>query len=653
MSRAVTSNLDFQGQARAVGLLDPVSAQDAATRAYVLARAPEDLQANIQVTPGGGTGAGGAYLAADLALLVNSLATSICFDIQADGDVVIAGLPWPSSQPNAGTPAPMRMLTLTKSNPGTTRRIVIPHYSALEATVANRVALPRETSSLVIASRLESRTFRNFAPTNSGGRYWVLLDGMGARENYLDNATGDVAVHDGKEFTKTSLSALLATVPPATGGLFLPTSQVVGSALPLAMALNAATTRYFLTTSGDGDIETITAGTAGRLVLFQSVFGGTKRFRHLLGGAGSTKFICPRSVDCYLGERENALLMCDGANGWLVMPFGDSLPMAAGAQCGRQIDAATGRAVDLTGAEQGQNIRFAFTQVLTLSAGTYNDVEIDVRAKIVEVVPTGDVIITGFKMVLNPLAPGAGGTPGTPRAEGNAGALFSIYKHGFSGRVMLYNYNAGSAALNQIGTPNQVEWMLEHAAAGTLIGYSASYGKFQPVGKPSAQCARNGVGFGGRDITNYVEGTGISIGMSDNTTLKASNVAIAVLPITPTFLSPLASNKAVRFCFHVPYAAGSAGARDVLITSGEAFNLRIVGVTSMVNTPQAASSGQLRSAAAGGGSPLSFSVATTAGATTEETNRAAPNDIAAGTPIYWRLTDGRVAGDIFVDCLRY
>jgi hypothetical protein len=530
MSRAVLSNLDLGGVARVVGLLDPSSAQDAATRAYVLARAPEDLLANIQVTPGGGTGAGGVYLASDLAALISATATNVCFDIQADGDVVIAGLPWPSSQPNAGTAAPMRMLTLSKSNAGTTRRLVISHYSALEATIANRVAIPRETSSLVIASRLETRTFRNMAPTNSGGRYWVLIDGMGARENYLDNVAGDVPVHDGKEYTKTNLAGLVTSA-----------------------------------------------------------------------AAGTTK--------------------------------------------GRKIDGAAGIAIDLTGAEQGQNIRFAFTQVLTLSAGTYHDVEIDVRAKIVEVVPTGDVIITGFKMVLNPLAPGAVGTPGTARPEGNAGAFFTLYKHGFTGRLMLGNYT-GSAAANQIGTPSQVEWVLEHASAGSVIRYSATYSKFQPAGKPSAQTARNGAGFGARDITNWVEGLGVSIAMADNTTLRATNVTLSVAPLT--------ANKAVRYTYHVPYAAGSAGARDVLLTLGETFNQRIVRVVSMVNVAQAASSGQLRSATAGGGSALSFAVATTATATTtDDATRLTPNDVVAGTPIYWALTDGRVAGDIFVDCLRY
>lgn len=35
MAKQVLSNLDFAGVARAVGLLDPVSAQDAATKAYV------------------------------------------------------------------------------------------------------------------------------------------------------------------------------------------------------------------------------------------------------------------------------------------------------------------------------------------------------------------------------------------------------------------------------------------------------------------------------------------------------------------------------------------------------------------------------------------------------------------------------------------
>lgn len=137
-------------------------------------------------------------------------------------------------------------------------------------------------------------------------------------------------------------------------------------------------------------------------------------------------------------------------------------------------------------------------------------------------------------------------------------------------------------------------------------------------------------------------------------TAPALGTDISDAIITPAKLAVTASNKGVKFSFHVPYVAGTGGAaRDVLLTLGESFNFRIVEVTSLVNAAVAASSGTLRSASGGGGSALSFAVSTAATGTSKETNRATPNNVTASTPVYWRLTDGAVAGDIIVDCIRY
>jgi hypothetical protein len=150
----------------------------------------------INVTPGGGSAAGGVYLEGDLG--INAKTDHITFNVQADGDVIIASFP----------DAHGRRLTVSKSNTGTARRVAFSQFSTLEPTSAKRFAIPRETSSLVIARPVETREFVNLVPSG-GARVWVLTNGQGARENYLDNAVGDVPMHDGKEYVKTNAGALI------------------------------------------------------------------------------------------------------------------------------------------------------------------------------------------------------------------------------------------------------------------------------------------------------------------------------------------------------------------------------------------------------------------------------------------------------------
>ncbi len=159
------------------------------------------IQQTIAVTPGGGSAAGGVYLESDLG--IRPLTTNIVFTIAADGDVTIASLP----------SSPGRRLVISKEQDGPARRIVIPHFSALEADATKRFAIPRETSSLVIADRIETREFVNYAPTASGSRFWILTNGMGGRENYLDNVVGDIPIHDGKEWKTAYAGSLTGALP--------------------------------------------------------------------------------------------------------------------------------------------------------------------------------------------------------------------------------------------------------------------------------------------------------------------------------------------------------------------------------------------------------------------------------------------------------
>ena len=198
-----------------------------------------------------------------------------------------------------------------------------------------------------------------------------------------------------------------------------------------------------------------------------------------------------------------------------------------GASLGRAKNSGSGAPIELTGAQQGENLLFAFVQTIALSAGTYNNVEIDVRAKIVEIVPTGDVFITGFKLVVGPVAPPGSG--GTAPATGNVGGFFRLYKHGFSGRLILYNYNASSAAANEIGTPTTTDYVLEFAGTGVDIQYTPTYSKWQPLAKPQGQLRNATDGsVWVRDLINLIAGAALAISTSDNASLRATNVTLSL-----------------------------------------------------------------------------------------------------------------------------
>ena len=176
---------------------------------------------NISVTPGGGSAAGGVYIASDFPTITSSI-THVAFSILADGLVEIAGLPGADGQ----------HLLISKDQNGPARRIGFLHFSSLELTSQNRIAIPGEAGTLILADRLEVLHLINTAPTASGGRFWVRSNGSVGFSNFAARASGDTIVHDGLEWlpkTGGDFGRLLRAPQVLTGGTSI--SHPVGTRL--------------------------------------------------------------------------------------------------------------------------------------------------------------------------------------------------------------------------------------------------------------------------------------------------------------------------------------------------------------------------------------------------------------------------------------
>jgi hypothetical protein len=141
-------------------------------------------------------------------------------------------------------------------------------------------------------------------------------------------------------------------------------------------------------------------------------------------------------------------------------------------------------------------------------------------------------------------------------------------------------------------------------------------------------------------------------------TLSTSDRALAmVLAIPPknsgSFqVSGDSDDAAVVLRKRVVFAAGSAGARDVTVSAAVPYAIRIVDVDLYTTTAGGVlSTGTLRSATGGGGSALSSALdtATVGRARNADTDE---RDVALGTPLILRLTDGTAAGKIMVRYVR-
>ncbi len=156
--------------------------------------------------------------------------------------------------------------------------------------------------------------------------------------------------------------------------------------------------------------------------------------------------------------------------------------MSPGRVKGLNIDASGAAApIDLTGAEVGELIRYAFLDDGAGATGTNNDFAVDVRQGIVRINPGslgGDVTITGFAL-------NGGGT------TNNAGGRFLLVKQGASNKITLKYENAGSSANNRLELPRAQDYELSVENECLLVSYWG--GRWQIIGPMRAVTAGTGI----------------------------------------------------------------------------------------------------------------------------------------------------------------
>jgi hypothetical protein len=162
-------------------------------------------------------------------------------------------------------------------------------------TVLERAAL---TGDVTASQNSNATTIANDAVTNAKMANMAAARVKGVQ---VDGSTGDP-----QDLTGAEVFELLRAS----------TVQDISSALPLNITLNADTTYLSISTSGDGEIQTISGAAAGRVVFVQLFNFGTKTIKHSTGANG---VICPGLVDFKASVRDSFWLVGDAAGSlWML-----------------------------------------------------------------------------------------------------------------------------------------------------------------------------------------------------------------------------------------------------------------------------------------------------------------------------------------------
>ena len=267
---------------------------------------------------------------------------------------------------------------------------------------------------------------------------------------------------------------------------------------------------------------------------------------------------------------------------------------------GRALGTGTGARVNLTGTMLGEIARFGTTVIVSLSAGTYNNYEITQGTQCLIVFATGDVVFTGFQMVVS---------AGVPAS--NAGVMLRVHVEGGTGRIILKNQNGSSTATNQFVNPDSVDFVFTKTFDGV------------------AMCN------------------------------QASRWRLDERALVPSCVGRIASDLALPFTLYKAFAAGVTGAADdVQVLASADFAFRILRVEPIIETGVAASTGVLRTAIGGGGSPLSSTFDTSAHPNTPSAPPVAAGawvkttTVVASGGIYWRRSNDNIKGELIITALR-
>jgi hypothetical protein len=212
------------------------------------------------------------------------------------------------------------------------------------------------------------------------------------------------------------------------------------------------------TSNGDVNITGFIIGgnnDGGSFRLFKQGGDGRVVLKEATGSSANNQNVLPGSVDYILDHGQAGVLMqylggrwqavSDSAQGTPGFIFGATL-LGTGIAGPVNMGPISGQSV-------GELTRNGFIQTYALSAGTYNDLPIDPRTKILDITPTGDVTITGFAM-----------------GYGNAGGFFTITKNGFGGRIILTT-NTGSAVGNRTVVPGANTVIIGEAVESVDVKY--------------------------------------------------------------------------------------------------------------------------------------------------------------------------------------
>jgi hypothetical protein len=155
--------------------------------------------------------------------------------------------------------------------------------------------------------------------------------------------------------------------------------------------------------------------------------------------------------------------------------------------------------------------------VQVISPSTQQDnLVINPTTRVLDVTPTGDVLITGFAV--------NGGL-----TAGNANFGFHIVKNGFAGRVILPNNSAGSLAGNRVVNSNIVDLVLEHAVDSVYVQYNSNFQQWYTILPKASKMRINSTGgWNTREKWNAIAGTGMSLSIGDNSSERETNLTIGV-----------------------------------------------------------------------------------------------------------------------------
>jgi len=512
------------------------------------------------------------------------------------GDVIINGIQLVSA-PGVPVSNDGKMLRIQKETG--TGRLLLAHDQAT-SSASNRIWTPR-----FVPYEL-GYGFEGVVAFNQSGRWRLAARRIQPNEvSNTELATVAAGTVKGRQIDGGTGAVVDLTGAEVGELLRLGTVQTESGALPLNITLNADTTYLNITTSGDGEIQTISGASKGRVVLVQIFNFGTKTIKH---SGGTNGIVCPGLVDFQCSVRDVFLIIGDAGGGalWQVVsaPLGlarvgnaQRANMAAGTISGRALGAGTGAPTDLAGYQVGEVVRLATGVTDTPAPGTYNDYVVAETTKLLRINPNadGDVIITGFALGSN-----------------NTGGWFRLFHQGTSTvRRIVLKHATGSIAGNQNILPEGVDFILERFGDCVDIQYIG--GRWQVVSRITPRGS-----------------------------------------IAPVQLAPAASNLAVPFVLPVTLTAGTPGtADDVTVYNANApFAFEIISMVPRITTALAGSL-EGRSASGGGGSALTDTHSTaTAGIGAVTTPLGSIASVAAGGSLFLRRTDRGVAGKAYLHCIR-